>query len=77
MSSIEEIPGLGDKIKELMDKFGFKRCKAFVIACKMLGMGKNSTCQGRQETLNDRSRSVARAKAIIAAKTRKTVSEKV
>lgn len=76
MAIPEEIPGFGDKVKELMDRFGIKRCNAFVMACRMMGMGQNSTCAGRQKTLNDRSAAVARARALIAQKKRVSFSEK-
>lgn len=72
----EQIPGLGDKIKELMDRLGISQCKAFVMACRMMGMGQNSTCGGRQKTLNERSAAVARARRLIAQQKRVSFSEK-
>lgn len=44
--------GLGDLVKRILDGGGVTRCKAFVLASRMLGMGKNSTCPERIKTLN-------------------------
>ena len=44
--------GLGDIVKTMVDRLGWKPCVAFKRACEALGMGKNSTCPERIKTLN-------------------------